>query len=212
MACNSYGVNSGSSSMEMVLNWLTSGSNYQRWRGILKKEKLTGFIIEMQKTSTKKSVIFNPCITLLLTGRGTLVWEYSMLMLSMVSRRLMMCSDQIHFLCLAEPLHTQSSVSVPIPEAQQENQARRISTDDLLNLPSSGQDEPTLDEEEGGITTTQFIPPSAEEETIKHTKEVITKRQAKMAKAHTSATKAKVSYMRELRELVSRHHRCTCYV
>ncbi|KNZ61305.1 uncharacterized protein VP01_14223g1, partial [Puccinia sorghi] len=46
-------VDGGSSSMEIVLNWLTSCSNYQRWRGDLEEGKtknlLCSEIIEFMK-------------------------------------------------------------------------------------------------------------------------------------------------------------------
>ncbi|KNZ48219.1 uncharacterized protein VP01_581g1 [Puccinia sorghi] len=128
--------------------------------------------------------------------------------------RLMMCSDQIHFLCFYYDLLDRAPphliFSICSDSRGSAGKSRRISTNDLLNLPSSRQDEPTSDEEEGGITT-QFIPPSAatsstpasaeqaqkkkKEEKIKHTKEG--KRKRKKKKRPTR----RMSYMRELREL-----------
>ncbi|PLW51958.1 hypothetical protein PCASD_00787 [Puccinia coronata f. sp. avenae] len=47
------GVNGGSSSVEIVLEWLTTGSNYQQWRGDLEegktKKSLCADIIELMK-------------------------------------------------------------------------------------------------------------------------------------------------------------------
>jgi hypothetical protein len=48
-------VDGGSSSMEIVLDWLTTGSNYQRWRGNLEegktKKSLCAKIIEIMKNN-----------------------------------------------------------------------------------------------------------------------------------------------------------------
>ncbi|KNZ62289.1 uncharacterized protein VP01_128g1 [Puccinia sorghi] len=205
-------VDGGSSSMEIVLNWL---SNYQRWRGDLEEGKtkklLCSEIIEVMKENRIHHQDLKGCITqeicdLQSSYKTACYWKSnagvgildddSVNGVKTVDGKLMMCSDQIHFLCrywdyldpsmgsssVAEPLHTQSSVLVPIPEAH--------------NLKRKKKKEETIKRTKEGKRKKKDRP---REEL--YMKSVITKRKAEMKKAHASATKAKVSYMRELREL-----------
>ncbi|KNZ60978.1 uncharacterized protein VP01_1472g7 [Puccinia sorghi] len=216
------GIDGGSSSMEIVLEWLTTGTNYQHWRGDLEegktKKSLCSEIIQMMndnginhhdakgmytspllvvpplrdwKQNTGAGILDSDVVNGVKTVNGTSAFHP-------VAHRFMNL-----ILSVAKPLFTRSSVL---------NQQ----TKELPNLTSiNPRNETTSDAEDEDITLTfdalPNLPPlgstSNKQSTKKKTKNkqpsssIITKRQAEMRKARATATKVKVSYMQDLREM-----------
>ncbi|OAV85363.1 hypothetical protein PTTG_30580 [Puccinia triticina 1-1 BBBD Race 1] len=167
------GVDGGNSSMDIVLEWLSSDSNYQRWRGDLEegktKKSLCSEILQImiasgithritQKISDLQSLYNTARDWKRNTGAGILESD--------AVNGVKTVEDQVHFLCrywdildpvmgsrsVAEPLYTRSSV--PDPEGQMDNPTGDSIGNENSNLLSSGRDAQS-DDDEAEITTTQ---------------------------------------------------------
>ncbi|PLW37163.1 hypothetical protein PCASD_11120 [Puccinia coronata f. sp. avenae] len=166
------GVDGGSSSVEIVLEWLTTGSNYPQWRGDLEegktKKSLCSEIIELMQANG----IYHRDAKGITQRIGGLQSSYNTaqdwkrntgagILESDLVNGVKTVEDHLCVLCrywdmldpimgsrsVAEPLCTRSSV-LATHNAPSNHPSRSMGTDDALNHPTSGQDAPSDPEDD----------------------------------------------------------------
>ncbi|OAV91541.1 hypothetical protein PTTG_27943 [Puccinia triticina 1-1 BBBD Race 1] len=217
------GVDGGNSSMDIVLEWLSSDSNYQQWRGDLEegktKKSLCSEILQIMIVSGITHRITQKISDLQSSYNTARDWKRNTgagILESDAVNGVKTVEDQVHFLCrywdildpvmglrlIAEPLYTRSSV--PNPEGQMDNPTGDSIGNKNSNLLSSVQTQKKTKKRRKSVgrssTKNRKGQKKANPEEF-YMKSVIVKRQAEMTKARAEASKAKVSYMKELREL-----------
>ncbi|PLW38247.1 hypothetical protein PCASD_19197 [Puccinia coronata f. sp. avenae] len=183
------GVDGGSSSVEIVLEWLTTASNYSQWRGDLEEGKneksLSSEIIELMK----ENGIYQrdaKGITQRISGfqssyKTAEDWKRNTgagILNSDLINGVKTAEDHLCVLCqywdmldpimglrsVVKPLFTQSSV-LATQNAQSNHSLSSMATNNALNHPSSGRDTPS-DPEDDEVTATQRVNPAATPTTV----------------------------------------------
>ncbi|PLW12607.1 hypothetical protein PCASD_17146 [Puccinia coronata f. sp. avenae] len=249
------GVDGGDSSMTILLNWITSDSNYQRWRGDTEhgktKKSLCSEILEILKENGihhRDTKGISQRITDLQTSYNTARdWRRNTgagILESDLANGVKTVEDQLRTICrfwdildpimssrsVADPLYTRSSISAA------QNAQEKTPAEDSSNPPSgldlsSGQVANDVDEESQTLTPTPALASAATSNKKKKKKKknsvtgkkgastrvaksknkknpedffmksMISKRQTEMMKARAEVSKAKLEYMKGLKDM-----------
>ncbi|PLW47942.1 hypothetical protein PCASD_04908 [Puccinia coronata f. sp. avenae] len=237
------GVNGGDSSSTIVLNWISSDNNYERWRGDTEhrktKKSLASEVLEIlkenritQRINYLQTSYNQACYWKQNTGAGILETD--------LINGVKTVEDQLRTICchwdildpimgsrsVAEPLYTRSSMSAA--ENAQEDAPRQPSSNPPLDLDlSSGQNINNIKDAEESQTPTPALASQKKKNKKKKSlrtsrkgkstrvakskakknpedifmRSMMTKRQAEMMKARAEVSKAKLNYMKGLKEM-----------